>query len=345
MRTIAVTPQSALDEPTSDVVFLEIYVKNDDFDGFFDRLEVWRSKRTDGGPYSEITASSWKQARVPEDASDPPTPAVTGASVFVVGKALHLRLKEDEDLIIVFTGTDPLTLTQVASQITAQGQNKVRGYVDKDGRLTIETFEPGTGAVLRVLDTGDAAPIVGLPTKEPDSLAYGKDARIHLIQNKELYQFSDLFGSSSYFYKTRFRNALSGAVSDFSQAFSTAQAIGVTEPNVVCGQLELIAIDGKPLIGQEVRIHTKFNGSIVEGKVVAGGDCIKRTDKDGKVQFLLVRGQSVAVALSGTDLIRDVVVPTDSTIKVFNLFDPSIAGPDIFKVQVPELIVAERRTL
>ena len=96
----------------------------------------------------------------------------------------------------------------------------------------------------------------------------------------------------------------------------------------------------------EVRINSIFDGILVEGKALAGGDQIKLTDNSGLVEFTLIRGTKVSVAIIGTDVVREITVPTTTTIKTFNLLDPDIStGDDIFKVQVPDIIVAERRSL
>jgi hypothetical protein len=60
------------------------------------------------------------------------------------------------------------------------------------------------------------------------------------------------------------------------------------------------------------------------------------------VEFILPRGQKVTVAVAGTSLVRTITVPDRES---FNLFDPDIADDDVFKVQVPLLVMAERRSL
>ena len=342
MSTISVSPLTVQDDPTSEVIQLEILVKDSDYVGFFNSLEIWRSLGIAAGPYEELTADSWGPALMPKDALDKPASPVTGPSFVLVGETLELRVNEKDDILVVFSGTDPLTLSDIAAQITSQGQMKVSAYVDVVGGLVLSTLDAGTGAVLE-LTGGSAAPLLGLPDTSP--AYYGHDARLTLVEGINSYQFSDLRGSSAYFYKTRFRNKLTGAVSEFSQAFGATAALGVTAPNLACGELRLVQLDGKVLRNQEVRVHSQFNGTIVEGMHLAGGDVIKLTDDDGYVSFTLVRGQRVAVAIIGTNLVRDILVPTDPTIQVFNLLDPNIASEDVFKVSVPDLIYAEQRTL
>jgi len=326
------------------LVELHIFVVDEDWVGDFDQIEVWRSKTTSSGPYEELTAETWRYARLPHGAGDIPSTPVTGADVIVVGSDLQLRLNERDDLTILFTGTDPLTLTQVASQIVAGGLTRVNSYVDEDGLLVIETTEPGTGALLRIVG-GEATGILGLPTEEPESLANGRDPRITLMQGTSEYIFSDIRGSEGYYYKTRFRNSFSQAVSEFSQPFPVGQALGLSAARVVCGRLDLVAQDGKPLRNVEVHVFNGHRGQIVDDKLVAGPVQSQLSDRSGRVEFHLVRGMRATVTIMGTDITRDIEVPSDENVKVFNLLDPTVSVEDVFTVQVPNIVYAQRRSL
>jgi hypothetical protein len=103
-----------------------------------------------------------------------------------------------------------------------------------------------------------------------------------------------------------------------------------------------VRADGSPLINQEVRLHIGFTGQSFGDKTVAGGDLRALTDDTGKAEFLLPRSQKVGVAITGTTLVRTITVPDKDT---FNLLDPDLADDDIFRVQVPDIVVAERRSL
>lgn len=347
MSTIVVSTQQQQesDEPSSEIVQLQILVKREDYEGLFDQIEVWRSRSSINGPYEELTAETWKSARIPKLAGDMVSSPPAGASVVIVGLTLELRVDEDQDIVITFTGTDPLTYADAASQITAQGLTKVRSYVDEDGLLVVETTYPGTGAVLRIVG-GDAAPLLGLPTDEPGSLAYGRDPRIAIKPDVEQYLFTDIRGSDAYYYKTRFRNKLSDGVSEFSQPFSLGQALGVSSANIACGQLDLVGLDGRPMANVEVSVHNLYRYDLVENKLVSAQQQNRATDVNGHVEFTLVRGTKVTVAISGTDIVRDITVPTDQDVKIFNLLDPEVAAEDdVFKVQVPNYVYASRRSL
>lgn len=341
---ISISSTVAGGEASTELVQLHIFVEEDDWLNVFNQIEVWRSRGLSTGPYEELTADSWRPARLPADGGDLPATPVTGPSVIISGLELQLRLNEQDDIIVLFTGVNPLSYAQAASQIQSQSAGRLRSYVDEDSNLVVETLEPGTGAILRVVG-GDAAPFLGLPTTEPDSLAYGRDARISLVAGREKYLFNDIRGKSTYFYRTRFRNSDQETWSEFSQPSPADQSIGLSHENIVCGQLCMVRLDGKPLRNQLVRVFNRYKTQQVESKLVAGPELDAVSDMDGKVQFFLVRGSQVTVSIDGTDIVRDIEVPTDPLVGIFNLLDPNLGPDDYFKVRVPRIEYAQRRTL
>jgi hypothetical protein len=324
----------------AETVQLDILANPTDWVGYFDLIEVWRSLIGESGPYEEVTAEDWRAARIPVDGGDRPATPVTGPSAVLVGKTLVFEV-DDETLTITLTGVDPLTMATVATQVTGQSGGKLPAYVDAVGQVVVESADTGTVSKLTLIGgtaTGDLGLVAG-------TVGYGRDARIQLVQDQSVYRFIDQQSTDDAFYRTRFRNRLTGAVSDYSEPFGGTQISGLLDESLVSGKLDLVDLQGRPLAFREVRIHGNFNGVLVEGKLMAGNDLVLRTDIDGHVEVVLVRGQKIAVAVIGTDLVRDITVPTDPTVLSFNLLDPALAGPDIFKVQVPELVYAERRTL
>jgi hypothetical protein len=342
MPTIFVSPGTTSEDATTpEVMGLEIVVQPEDWFGF-DLLEVWRSTLGQAGPYEELTSALGMAARNPAGVGDPPASPVTGALLNIVGKQLKVWVGELSYWLITFTGSDPLTLAQVAQQVTAQGMGDVQAYVDPSGRFVLQTSQIGTAARLKVSE-GDAAALLGLNT---DDWFFGRDARLTLQANQNIYRLMDTFGSRDYFYKTRFRNAATGATSSMSSAVAADTVVGLPAESMVIGRLELVDLNGKPLMDCEVRVGNSFKGQVIGGKVIAGTSDVKRTDSNGRVEFLLVRGQQVTVAIVGTSLVKDVIPPTDPAVTIFNLLDPAL-GPqqDYFRVRVPEIAVADRRNL
>jgi hypothetical protein len=341
MTTVAVTPIGRQQEASNEVIRLVVYVTEAEKFELYNQLEIWKSKDTTSGPYREQTGAEVRGARIPKDAPDEPTTPETGPSAVLVGKDLRLLINEQDELTITFTGADPLTFADAAAQVDAQGQGLVRAYVSELGGFVLQTTFPGVGSLLRVVG-GEAAPLLGLPTDEPDSLAQGIAARLTLSQGTTAYEFLDLWGSSEYYYKVRFRNSTTGAVSEFSQYFPGSKRLGLEPSSLAIGTVTLVTTEGKPLVNQEVRVNIEHTGAIIDDKLVAGGDAVQLTDETGKVEFTLPRGQKVSVAIAGTRLVRTITVPDQD---IFNLLDPNIADQDIFRVQVPELVMAERRSL
>jgi hypothetical protein len=339
---MAISVQTVASTGTTEIVQLHLMVSDDDWVGTFDKVEVARSRTLSSGPYESMTAEVWTSARMPKNGGDAPANPVTGPTVVISGTALQLRLNEKDDVTIVFTGTDPLTLAAVAAQIQTGSAQRITAWVDKDSKLVFQTTEPGTGAALRVVG-GDAAGVLGLTTVEPDCLTFGKDAHLQLVQGVERYTFTDLRGSSDYFYRTRYR--IGDGVSEWSQPTSSGQAVGISTDNLVKGTIQMVRMDGRPLVGALLRIFNRYKTQLVEKKLVAGPGLNGISDKNGLVEFFLVRGTKITVAIDGTDIVRHIDVPTDSTVTVFNLLDPSLSYDDAFTVQVPRIIAAERRSI
>jgi hypothetical protein len=338
MLTLMVKPARAADDAGPEVVKLVVTLDAEDFVGVFDQLEIWRSLLGAAGPFEEITAVDWRGARLPTDGGDPPASPVTGAPQALSGKSLTFLVNEDVAVTVDITGVDPIAPSSVATQIAAAG---LQSWVDSTGQLVVQTSQPGTGAELE-LTGGDAAGALGLTI---GATSFGKDPRIALQTTQERYVFLDRRGTPSAFYRTRLHNRLTGETGDFSQAFGGSLAVAVDDELLVTGSLDLVDVQGRPIANREVKVHTEFNGILVGGRLMAGTSITLTTDTAGHLDVVLVRGQKVTVAVLGTDLVRDVVVPSDPAVTKFSLFDPTLAGPDIFRVQVPDLVYAERRSL
>lgn len=339
--TIVVSPIGQQLENTGEVIKLEVSLRDEDWLGTYDKLEVWRSTTEQSGPYSELTASELRSALLPLGAGDPPSPPVVGPLVALDGLELKLLIDEKTPLTITFSGVDPISYGDAASQIIAQAGGLVTSYVTSLGELVVATADSGTGASLRALSS-DGASQLNLPV---DELVYGRAARLNLCEGKSFYLFEDLFGSAEYYYKIRFRNSVTHAVSEFSLPHVVGTRLGTSTNNLAIGMADLIQGDGKALINQLVQLRAEFTGVLVDGAVMAGTTLAKTTDIEGHVEFAVVRGQKFDVSVPGTSLFRTITVPTDPNVQTFNLFDPSIADEDIFKVQVPEIVIAERRSL
>lgn len=323
---------------------LGIYAPLSDWQGIYDRLEVWRSLDGLSGPYYELTAAQWMPPRLPKDGGDPPFPALVGPIRNIVGKTLGLRLNERTDVSVTFTGVDPLTLATVVSQVVAQGQGLLQAWVDADDQFVVAAYEPGNKSILRVLET-DAAPILGLEHTEANGVAYGHDARIFLDPSKIFYDFLDDHGSATAYYRTRYRNTYINSVSGFNPPFPAIPAFAVEREATVVGYLTMLDGSGIPTANREVRIQSDFTALTVNNYSIAGINLAKSTGNNGYVEFRLLRGVKFRLVIAGTLIAREFTTPTDFSVERFNLLDPAYGSDDLFKVQVPDLDYAARRTL
>jgi hypothetical protein len=345
MPTLLVSPP--LDERSAEprAVEIEILLGDEELRGPLDVIEVWRSRALPEGPYEELTAAEARGARIPKEGGDPPSVPVEGRSVRVSGRTLALRLSSGP-VAIAFTDPDSWTLGEVAREIAAQGLGRLTSHVDGQGSLVIETTEVGTGAELVVLPS-DAAALLGLPALEPESRAFGRDARIPLSAGLVRYRFADRLGTPRAFYRARLRDRLSGTVGELSLPVGGLPNVAAVHPShLVLGRLDLIDPAGRPLAGREVRVYASFKGVIAAGRVVAGTDIVGLTDHRGRAEFSLLRGVPVTVAIAGTSLVREVTPPVDPAIGVFPLLGADLGSEeDYFRVRAPDLPFAARRSL
>ena len=176
-------------------------------------------------------------------------------------------------------------------------------------------------------------------------MAFGQDARIPLVSGQTRYLFTDHNGSSEFFYKTRFYNALTNTAGTFGLPFNSKSAASLSASNLVIATIDLVDSRGVALANRAILLRPKFQGSPVDGKTVVDGDIQRLTDDDGHVEFVLVRGQAFTVAIAGTDIVRDFTAPADEAITSFNMLDPTLSTDDAFTVQKPDLRFAVRRSI
>lgn len=301
----------------------------------FTVLELWRSQGLPGGPYEPLTAAGAQPARLPAGALPPPASPETGPLANANGDDL-LLLAGTTPLTVDIVGADPLTYAQLAAQVTSQTHGVVRGYV-AGSLLVLETNEVGGTARLEATG-GDLAGRVGLELNQP---TFGLEPYLPLVEGQLDYTFIDHQGDPSFWYKWRLRDPLLDEVGPFSAPFQPSRP-RVTDTAI--GFVDLTDMDGAPLEAREVRLYSRFNGQLSNGRVVAGYSKNALTDKNGHVEFELIRGLPITAAVAGTTLVRDLTVPTDPAIARFNMLDPALGTNDVFKVQVPNIPYATRRS-
>lgn len=318
-------------------VRLDILVDPESWVGLYDHIEVHRSVLGEAGPYAELTGATWAPALLPPVST---VPGGNGPSTNIVGKKLEL-LVGATPVEVTFTGVDPLTYAQAAAQIAA---TMLLGAYVAGGKLVLQSITVGAAARLEVVG-GDAAALLALPLAAPESIAYGSDPRIPLIDGRKTYSFRDYYGKKTYFYKTRLVNRLSGARSDFSEPISAVPQGGLTADHLVTGYVVLVRGDGRPDVKQEVTVYSSSLGQQVAGVTLTGGQRAVLTDDYGRAEFRLVRGAQIDVGISGMNLMRRITVPADPSIESFDLLSPEYGVDDAFVVKRLDIPTAEKRNL
>lgn len=309
MADILVRPQRAPVRVDTEMIELEIVLREEDFAGVFDELEVWRSRTA--GRYEQLTGDSWEPARLPDPYPGALDSGSEGPPLAVQGKDLRLRIDRRHDLIVVLTET---RLRAVAQEIESQSRNLLRCSGGEGGVLRVETTTPGSAAHIEVVG-GEASPHLFAPGQIE---AIGKVARIGLRLGHERYLFADIHGGARYLYKTRFRNSATGALSDFSDSFSADSATVRRVQDLVVGRLELRDPEGRALAGMEVRLEPKGLAH-AEGALAGVTPLVRSTNERGCVEFELVRGLRATVAIQGTPIVRDIVAPSNPVVESFDL--------------------------
>lgn len=314
-------------------VRLELTYREIDFT-LYDSIVVWKSTEGSSGPYIRATLPVARGARLPDVDDDAPSPAINGPYINAVGLEGTFTT-QDGSFSVTITGSDPLFLSAVATQIQAGSAGRVVAFV-VGTQLIVQTSMIGQQAFLEA--SGDLAAHLLLPI---DTRTYGVDNNIPLIDPELRYSFLDYQGSSDYFYKTNFRSTSSLAESEKTGPFSPSDVADPTGTAV--GYVRLRDGAGRPAQGEEIRI---FSLASTQPNVTnIGTDAVALTDAEGYAAFTLLRGVTFQVVVMGTNLVRDVTVPTDEDIETFDLMDAAYGSDDAFTVQRPVIPAAPRRSI
>jgi hypothetical protein len=307
----------------------------------YDRFEVWRSRLTPEGPYEALHGDTWAPASLPLGFDGQPNDV--GATALVGGLDLQFLVMNQFPVSLVLPSSGAITLAAVAAAIAAQAGNLLFSYPSGE-TFVVQTRRVGAVTVLQCTG-GEAAPLLGLATTGFQSIAYGQDARIPLVNGQTQYSFADPYGSPTFFYQTRFFNSSTRLASGFSLPFQGPNAPAFSSDNLVSCFVQLVDASGNPSVNQEVLIGVSdTQGLLVSGNTILGNNTKLLTDSTGRAQILLTRGIKVTVAIGGTGLARRVTIPDDPCVTSLNLLDPSVGSDDLFTVQAPVLDFAVRRS-
>lgn len=265
----------------------------------FDKIQVWRAP-SEFGTYVEITA--------PTDIAASLSGAVVGPFA-VSGLGLSIVANNADPLVVTFTGTDPLTLSQIIAAINAVFPGFASEAAPNTNKLKITSPVLGTRSELQV--SGAAAAVLGLSTSKVN----GKTARISLTNPTTEYQFRDYDGLDTFFYETRFYSTITQQVSSFSDPRQGNPQTVIPAGSMVKATVRLADAAGRPVIGRRVIFVVQSPSLIDTGAggiygILPGGDrVVATTDEFGVAAEFLTKGVTVRAFLEGTGYQREFVVP------------------------------------
>jgi len=312
------------------VIKLTIYVSNlSNVMGLFDKIQVHRSESGELGPFYEITASSAQAAKLIGSVSSPFT---------VNGLTLKLKVDEGSEQTITFVTADPINIDDLVDFLNT---NLIGATASEDvGKLKISSDVTGTVSVVEITG-GTALTALGFLVGDRDT---GEDARISLQTGVTEYQYDDRSGDHDYYYKVRYYNSVTFAVSSFGPAVKGDVGSVLPPSDLIKAVVDLASLDGKPVADREVSFYNKYVPPLVlSDYMIVGAEVKLYTDRVGHAETMLVKGSTVVVSIAGTNIVREIVVPTTGT--EFKVNDAIAAADDLFQIQIPDIPAAVRRTL
>lgn len=306
------------------VVQLSILVANNDsLMGLgYTRIEVWQST-DDGDTYQEVTASTAQAAT--QDSAPAQTTFDMG------GKLLKLIVNGGSEVSISFSA---LTQYWTPQQVVDRINEVVPGLATLVVNV-VRLTSPTTGRASSLEVTYSDSPNLGLLVGK----VFGRSPRITMVASTLSYLFSDVAGSSTARYKWRYSADGVNPISEFSKYVFGAAVPLIPSGNLAVCSTTFVNLEGQPFKAKVVVVADQ-NPSLVAGYSVSSMQPLVFTSgDDGFIQFTLVRGARVRVAIEGTAFVREFVVPNAAS---FDLLTVMAAAPDPFTVQVPPPFLIRR---
>ena len=307
------------------LISLDIHVDRlDDVLSIFDQIEVWRSIVGSSGPYYEITDDNGPIAAIIDGTEE--------GTFTLNGLGLEVSIDGAASQTVTFLGTKPLDLATVISQINAVMPGLASEVPTSTDRLRITSSLTGTGAALLVT-AGAAATELGLGTDKVN----GRAARVSIVDPTSDYNFKDLDGLESYFYKTRYSSTFTNTVSAFSDPRQGSVDTVIPLANLSKATMWIVTGEGKPVVARCIRFVPMDVKNIAAGDywVIPGKDArtVAVTNESGYAEIYLLRGSTYRVFFEGTSYGREFIVPDQTEFDLLALVGTS---PDPFDiVQAP----------
>lgn len=288
----------------------------------YSTIEVYES-HDEGASYDEITAPSFLPAFVS---------SAVGNTYGVGGLSLTFKANGGSPITVDFSSVIPRWTPQQVADRVNQVSPGVASVVD--GAVVLSSVLVGRSSSIEVISSpGDM--------NFPSGRMVGKDVRLQLFEDAQLYTYYDVAGGTNSRYKWRFSNNGASPFSNFSTYVYGSGQAAVDTSRVSLATARFVSMDGRPM-RQNVLIAPVGTPIVADG-VTIGTDrtSVYTSDADGQLQIPLVKGLRVRVGIEGTPFVREFVVPDQPS---FDLLQVMSAAPDVFTVQtVPPLLT--RRSL
>lgn len=294
----------------------------------FNVLRLQRSVSGSGGPWEDITANTATPASI-ISADLPP--------YFISGQTLRIQHEDDPEIAVTFTGSNPLTPSQVVAQINAEAGFSLA--TNESGSIRLTSSGTGTDSFIEIVG-GSACNELGFTVGQRD---VGLDAHITLVLAQQNYTYIDYDGERGYFYRVAAYNTVDDTIGLYSTPFEGTTFTPLPADSLSLAYIDLVAATGAASEGQIVTLYPLQYPNQVSGFGVGleREKIILKTDVNGHAETTLVRGLTVRVVFDGTSLVREITVPDSAS---FNLMALVEGAPDPFTVAVPNIPAAPRRT-
>lgn len=314
------------------VVRLDIHVDQPiDTAVLYTSIQVWRSPDRLGvsSPYVEIAAESQTNAFL--DGGEVGPWDLNGLSITITVDA-------GPATVVQFAGS-ALVLSDVINTINEAFPGLASESGEDTGLLRLTSPTYGTPSSIQVT-ASTAATRLGLTISKVN----GKGAYPLLAQTTEEYEFVDFDGDDAYWYKTRFYNTKTGAVSEFSAPQRGAVPDVVPESSLVLCFVYLADGTGSPIVGRRViliptgQVQITNDVDQVYGILSSVDRITLITDDAGYAETNLVRGQTFKMFIEGTTFHREVAILAVGA--ELNLLTAAAAADDPFTiVETPPLLI------
>ena len=209
----------------------------------FDKIQVWRSEDGENGTYFEITDSAPVAATI----------LGTETGNFTLdGLTLSLKVDSGSEQTITFVTADPINVDDTVDFIN----DNLTGATatEESGAVRISSDTTGTSSVLEITG-GTALTELGFVLDDKDN---GEDQRITLSAGVETYYFDDQSGDPEFYYKVRYYNSSTDAVSDFGPASKGDVGSVLPATDLIKAVVKLTGMDGKPVTERKVVFFNKY---------------------------------------------------------------------------------------